>query len=130
MQKVGNQVMHKKRTNREFILSAWIGEYDMDNVILDLESYTNVLPRKMWEMMGKPKLVWLTVHLRLASQHKIIPIERLVGVHVNIDGLQNIANFEVITIVDNNQSYPTFLGMDWAFENNVIINLKKRDIIF
>jgi hypothetical protein len=49
--------MHKKRTNREFILSAQIREYDMDNVILDLGLDVNVLLRQTWEMMGKPKLV-------------------------------------------------------------------------
>jgi len=38
MQKAVNQVLHKKRTIREFTLSAQIGEYDMDNVILDLRS--------------------------------------------------------------------------------------------
>jgi hypothetical protein len=81
----------------------------MDNVILDLGSDVNVLPRQTWEMMGKPKLVWSTVQLRLENQHKIIPIGRLVGVPVNIDGVHNIANFEVIEIMDNSQSYPTFL---------------------
>jgi hypothetical protein len=53
-QRVVNQVLRKKRTNREFILSAQIGEYDVDNVILDLGSDVNVLPKKTWEMMGKP----------------------------------------------------------------------------
>ena len=81
-------------------------------------------------MMGKPKLVWLTVHLRLASQHKIISIERLVGVLVNIDGVHSVDDFEVIKIVDNSQSYPTFLGLYWAFDNQLIINQKKREMIF
>jgi hypothetical protein len=125
-----NQVLRKKRTNKEFRLSAQIGEYDMDNVILDLGSDVNVLPRQTWEMMGKPKLVWSTVQLRLENQHKIIPIRRLVGVLVNIDGVHNIADFEVIEIVDNSQSYPTLLGLDWAFDNQAIINLKKREMIF
>jgi hypothetical protein len=31
-----NQVHHKKRMNREFRLNAQIGNYDMDNIILDL----------------------------------------------------------------------------------------------
>jgi hypothetical protein len=44
--------------------------------------------------------------------------------------LQSIAEFEVIEIMDNSQSYPTFLGLDWAFKNQWIINLKKRDFIF
>jgi hypothetical protein len=39
-------------------------------------------------------------------------------------------HFEVIDIVDNTSSYPTLLGLDWAFDNKVIINLKIRKMIF
>jgi hypothetical protein len=52
----------------------------MDNVILDLESYVSVTPRKTWDMMGKPKLVSSTIQLRLDNQHKIISIGMLAGV--------------------------------------------------
>jgi hypothetical protein len=34
--RVVNQVLRKKRTNGEFRLSVQIGEYDVDNIILDL----------------------------------------------------------------------------------------------
>jgi hypothetical protein len=54
-------------TNREFRFNAQIGEYDVDNVILDLGSYVNVLPKNTSEMMGKPKLVWSPVQLRLVN---------------------------------------------------------------
>jgi hypothetical protein len=96
-----NQFLHKKRTNKEFKLSVQIGEYDMDNVILDLGSNVNVIPRKMWEMMGKLKLVCSTVQLRLDNQHKIILIKRMVGVSMNIYGVCNVDEFEFIKIVDN-----------------------------
>jgi hypothetical protein len=65
--KVVNQLLCKKRTNGEFRFSAQIGEYDIDNVILDLGSDVNVLPKKTWEMMGKPKLVWSPIQLRLEN---------------------------------------------------------------
>jgi hypothetical protein len=52
-----NQVLHKKRTSGEFILSAQIEDYEMDQVILDLGSDVNVLLKKTWEMMGKPNLI-------------------------------------------------------------------------
>jgi hypothetical protein len=107
-----------------------VGEYDMDNVILDLGSDANFLPRQMWEMMGKPKLVWSIVQLRLENQHKIVPIGRLVGVLVNIDGVCSVVDFEVIEIMDNNKSYLALLGLYWAFDNQTIINLKKRKMIF
>jgi hypothetical protein len=41
-----NQVLRRKRTNGEFKLSAQIGEYDVDNFILDLGSNVNVLLNK------------------------------------------------------------------------------------
>jgi hypothetical protein len=34
-----------------------IEEYEMSNIILDLGYDVNVLPRKTWETMGKPKMV-------------------------------------------------------------------------
>ena len=37
-------------------LSAQIGDYDMDEVILDLGFEVNVFTKKIWELMGKPKL--------------------------------------------------------------------------
>jgi hypothetical protein len=129
-QRVVNQVLCKKRTNGEFRLSAQIGEYDVDNVILDLGSDVNVLPKKTWEMMGKPKLIWSPIQLRLENQHKIVPIGRLIGIPVNIDGVCSIADFEVIEIVDDSQPYPTLMGLEWAFDNQEIINLKRREMIF
>jgi hypothetical protein len=53
-QRMVNQVLRRKRTNEEFKFSAQIGEYDVDNVILDLGSDVNFLPKKTWELMGKP----------------------------------------------------------------------------
>jgi hypothetical protein len=90
----------------------------------------NVLPKKTWEMMGKPKLVWSLVQLRLTNQHKIVLIGHLTGVPVNIDGVHNMEEFEVIEIMDDNQPYPTLMGLEWDFDNQEIINLKRREMIF
>jgi len=37
-----------------------------------------------------------------------------------------VVGFEIIEIVDDNNNYPSLLGLDWAFDNQAIINLKKR----
>jgi hypothetical protein len=66
--------MRKKRTNIEFILSAHIGEYDVDNIILDLGFDVNVLPKKTWEMMGKTNLILSLIQLILENQDKIVLI--------------------------------------------------------
>jgi hypothetical protein len=44
-QRVVNQVLHLKRTNGESRFNAQIGEYDVNNVILDVGYDWNVLPK-------------------------------------------------------------------------------------
>jgi hypothetical protein len=107
-----------------------IGEYDVDNVILKLGSDMNLLPKKTWGIMGKPKVVWYLVQLRLANQEKIVSIGCLNGVPMNIDGLRSVADFEVIKIVDESQPYLSLMGLELDFDNQVIINLKRREMIF
>jgi hypothetical protein len=102
----------------------------VDKIILELGSEVNVLPKHTWELMGKPKLIWYPIQLKLVNQQKIFLIGRLTGVPVNIDGVRSVADFEVIEIVDDNQPYPTLMGLEWDFDNQVIINLKRREMIF
>lgn len=92
---------HKERTGCEMRLTAQIGEYEMDQVILDLGSNANVFPKKTWERMGRPVLQWSPIQLRMANQHKIILMWRLQGVTVDIEGKSALADFEVIKIVDD-----------------------------
>jgi hypothetical protein len=124
--RVVNQVHSKKQTNREFRLSAQTRAYKMENIILDLGSNVNVILRQIWEMMGHPKMIWSPIKLRLVNQHNIVPVGRLTRVHVNIDGVCSVTYFKVIDIVYGSTPYPTILGLDWAFNNHVIIELKKR----
>jgi hypothetical protein len=81
-------------------------------------------------MIGKPNLIWSLVQLILENQYNIVPIGPLRGVLVNIDGVCNVADFEVIEIVDASQPYPALMGLEWAFDNQAIINLKRREMIF
>ena len=80
--------------------------------------------------MGEPTLGYSPVQLKLANQHRILPIGRLKGVTVDLDGVHTKAYFEVIEIVDGTTPYPTFLGLDRAFDNHAIINLKTRKMTF
>ena len=54
----------------------------------------------------------------------------LSSIPIDLDIVHNLANFEVIKIIDDSTPYPTLLGIDWAFENQVIINLKKKTMSF
>lgn len=54
----------------------------------------------------------------------------LYGVMVDIEGASALANFEVIEILDDSNSYPMLLGIDWSFDMDAVINIKKHGIMF
>ena len=66
----------------------------------------------------------------MVNQQKILPLGRLQGIMVDIEGASALADFEVIEIVDDNNPYPAMLGIDWATDMNRVINLKKWKMIF
>lgn len=76
--------------------------------------------------MGKPKLVWSLIQLRVVNQYKIYPIERMEKVEVNLDGVKSTIDFEVIETIDETYPYLALLGINRAFDNNAILNLKNR----
>jgi hypothetical protein len=121
--KIVNHLHTRRRTSREFRLNANIGDFNMGDIILDLGFEVNVLPKATWKCMGEHTLGYSTVQLKLVNQHRVLPIGRLKGVTVDLDGVRTKANFEVIEIVDITTPYLTLLGLDWAFENQAIINL-------
>jgi hypothetical protein len=63
-----HQTGKKRRTNKELHLNAQIGEYDIDYVVLDLGSEVNVMTKKTWALMGKPKLIYSPIRIRMANQ--------------------------------------------------------------
>jgi hypothetical protein len=125
-----NHLHIRRTTSREFRLNANIGDFNMEDIILDLGSEVNVLPKKTWQCMGEPTLGYSNVQLKLANNHRFLPIGRLKGVIVDIDGVHTKEDFEVIEIVDITTPYSTVLGMDWAFDNQTIINLKTMKMTF
>ena len=49
-------------------MNAHISAYEMDQVIFDLGSDANVLPKQTWKHMGEPKLEWSTIQLCMENQ--------------------------------------------------------------
>ena len=47
-----------------------------------------------------------------------------------MDGVWSLADFEVIEIIDDSNPFPTLLGIDWAFDNLVVIKLRKKQMTF
>jgi hypothetical protein len=62
--------------------------------------------------MGKPKLIYSPIRLRMDNQQVVSPFGRLEHVHVDIYELRTFAYFEVIEIVDDSCPYPALLGID------------------
>jgi hypothetical protein len=125
-----NHLHTRIRTSKEFRLNANIGDFNMGDIILDLGSEVNVLAKATWQCMGEPTLGYSTVQLKLENQHRVLPIGRLKGVMVDLDGVRTKTDFKVIEIVDGTTPYPMLLGLDWAFDNQVIINLKTIKMTF
>jgi hypothetical protein len=68
-----HQIGKKRRTNKELHLNAQIGEYEIDYVVLDLGSEVNVMTKQTWAQMGKPKLIYSPIRLRMANQQAVSP---------------------------------------------------------
>jgi hypothetical protein len=49
---------------------------------------------------------------------------------VNIEGVKTKVDFKVIEIMDESDPYPALLGIDWDFDNNAVLNLKKCQMSF
>jgi hypothetical protein len=76
--------------------------------------------------MGKPKLIYSPIRIRMANQKAVSPFGRLEHVPVDIDGVRTLADFEMIEIVDDRCPYPVMSGIDWPFNNSTVVDLKKR----
>ena len=77
-----------------------------------------------------PKLSRSPIHLRIANQQRVSPLGRLLQVPVDIDGVRSFADFEVIEIIGDSRSYRALLGIDWAIDNMVVIDLNKIQMTF
>jgi hypothetical protein len=49
---------------------------------------------------------------------------------VDIERVRTFVDFEVIEIVDDSCPYPALLGIDWAFNNSTVVDLKKICMTF
>jgi hypothetical protein len=88
------------------------------------------MTKKTLALMGKTKLIYSPIRLRMANQQDVIPFGRLEHVPIDIDIVRTFVDFEVIEIVGDNYPYPALLGIDWAFNNSTMVDLNKRRMTF
>ena len=79
--------------------------------MLDLGFDINILPKKTWEAMGKPKLVYSPIQLWMANQYCIYHVGRLQNIEVDLVGVKTLVDFKVIEKIGNKYSYPSLLGI-------------------
>ena len=68
--------------------------------------------------------------VKLANQQRVNSMGRLSNIPVDIDGVRSLADFEVIEIIDDSNPFPALLGINWAFDNLAVINLKNKQMTF
>ena len=59
-----------------------------------------------------------------------MPLGRFPSVLLDIDGVNTLADFEVIEIIDDSNPYLALLGIEWAIDNYAVINLNNRQMTF
>ena len=106
-------------------MNIHIGDYEVDSVILDVGSYVNIMTKKNWKKMERLALGWSPMQLRLANQAKVQPIRHVSNLAMDVKGIKNYFNFDVIEVVDGGGSYPTLLGFGWANDSMAMIKFKK-----
>ena len=70
-----NHIGKRLKIGHELRMNSHIGDYDMDYIIMDLGSDVNILTKHTWESIGKPRLAWSPVQMRLSNQSKVFPID-------------------------------------------------------
>jgi hypothetical protein len=111
-------------------LNVHIDDYEIKDFMLDLGFDVNIFPKKTREVMGNPNLVYSPFHLRMANQYCIYPVGRLQNVKVSLASVKKIVDFKVIETMGEKDPYPALLGIDWAYEKYVVIDLTKQTMNF
>jgi hypothetical protein len=98
--------------------------------MLDLGSDVNILPKNTWEALGKPRLTYSTIQLRMENEYCIFPIGRLGNMEINIAGVKTLVDFEFIDIIGYKDPYFALLGINWSYDNYAVIDLNKDTMTF
>jgi len=102
----------KVQTGKQFRLESQLDDFEIKDVMLDLGSDVDILPKKTWEDLGKPQLVYSPIQLSMENQYCIFPVGRLENVEIDVVGVKTTVDFEVIQIMGDKDPYPALLIID------------------
>lgn len=86
--------------------------FQITDMMLDLGSDVNLLPKKTWKAMGNLKLKYSLIQLRMENQYCILPIERLENLELDVAGVKMHTKFKVIDIMGDKEPYQILLGIN------------------
>jgi hypothetical protein len=85
LEKIIHRVKRRKvQTRKQFRLVSQLYEFEIKDVMLDLGLDVNILPKKTWEALGKPRLTYSPIQLRMEKQYFIFPIGILKNVEIDV----------------------------------------------
>lgn len=76
--------INKRRTGKVFRVNNQVVGFQIKDTMLDLGLDVNILPREVWEALGKVRLTYLPIQLCMANQYCIVPVGRLEEVEFNV----------------------------------------------
>ena len=71
-------------------MNTQVAGFQIKDTMLDLGLDVNIIPRKTWEALGRPKLTYSPIQLHMANQYCIVSIDRLEEVEVDVAGVKRI----------------------------------------
>lgn len=75
---------------------------------------------------GEPSVEISPIQLWMVNQYYILPIGRLEDLELDVAGVKIHVDFELIDIMGDKDPYLALLGINWAYENYIVIDLKKE----
>lgn len=75
-------------------------------------------------------MVFSPNQLRMDDQYCILLISRLEDVEFDIISVKRNEYFEFTDIIEDKYPYPALLGIEWPFENYVVIEFKRKTMMF
>jgi hypothetical protein len=93
-------------------IEARIGDFDIDSV-LDEETPMNIMPKRTWEVIGKPDMTPSLGGIRLFRGNLVNLCGRLTQISMNVNGTSTVEDFEIIKFIEDSTPFTMLLGKPW-----------------
>jgi hypothetical protein len=102
---------------------ARIGDFDID-CVLDEETHVNMMTKRTWETLGKPRMIPSLGGIGLFRGKLITLCERLTQISMSAHGTSTEEDFEVVKFIENNAPFSILLGKPWI--EKIMLEGKKK----